>query len=148
MTETSTSPSAAPPRRITTGHARVDRMLQGMVGASHLDRATLDGSSIAVSFREDDRYFVNDEFVARLTIGAAFGLLYRCGLDEARFVFRRDGQEVGLRVAKADFAAFFGLTEAQMTRIASDPTRFEESPIHKVSGSRQWEFYLQFTKDA
>jgi hypothetical protein len=143
--ETSTS---AAPSRIATGHARVDRMLQGMLGAGHLDQAALEGGFIDLSFRQDDRYFVNEEFIARLTIGAAFGLLFRCGLGEARFVFRRDGQEVRLRVAKDAFAAFFGLSAEQMQPIASDPARFEESPIHKVNGARQWEFFLQFTKDA
>jgi hypothetical protein len=122
-------------------------MLQGMLGAGRLDQVTLDGSSIAVSFRQDEGYFAHDEFIARLTIGAAFGLFYRCGLGEARFLFRRDGQEVRLRVGKEAFTAFFVLTEEQMTRIATDPARFEESPVHKVSGARQWEFYLQFTKD-
>jgi hypothetical protein len=146
--ETSTSAAAAPPSRIATGHARVDRMLQGMLGAGHLDQAALEGGSIDLSFRQDDRYFVNEEFIARLTIGAAFGLLFRCGLGEARFVFHRDGQKLRLLVAKDAFAAFFGLRAEQMQRIASDPARFEESPIRKVNGSRQWEFYLQFTKDA
>jgi hypothetical protein len=69
-------------------------------------------------------------------------------LGEARFVFHRDGQKLRLLVAKDAFAAFFGLSAEQMQRIASDPARFEESPIRKVNGSRQWEFYLQFTKDA
>ena len=146
--ETSISATVASPSRSATGNSRVDRMLQGMLGAAYLDRAALEGSSIALSFRPDDGYFANEEFIARLTIGAAFGLLYRCGLDEARFVFRRDGQEARLRVAKDAFAAFFGLTNEQMTRLAADPARFEESPVRTVSGSRQWEFYLQFTKDA
>lgn len=145
---TSTSAAAAPPSRIATGNARVDRMLQGMLGASHLDQAALEGASLALSFRQDDRYFVSEEFIARLVIGAAFGLFFRCGLDEARFVFHRDGQEVRLRVAQDAFAAFFGMNAEQLNGIASDPARFEESPVRKVDGSRQWEFYLQFTKDA
>ncbi|MFI5399839.1 MAG: hypothetical protein ACHQZQ_02145, partial [SAR324 cluster bacterium] len=131
----------------STGNARVDRILNGMLGAGHLDRVALDGSSIALRFRQDDRYFVNDEFFARLAIGAAFGLLCRCGLSEARFLFLRDGQEVNLRIGKDAFNRFFGLSEEQMTRIASDPARFEDSPVHKIDEKRQWEFYLQFTKN-
>lgn len=140
-------PSASVPgARPSTGNARVDRILNGMMGGGRLDSVALDGSSIALSFRQDDGYFASDEFCARLAIGAAFGLLCRCGLSEARILFVRDGQEVNLSIGKDDFNRFFGLSEEQMTSIAADPARFEDSPVHKIVPARQWEFYLQFTK--
>jgi len=139
------SPSA-PAGRPSTGNARVDRILNGMMGANRLDSVDLDGSSISLRFRPDDPYFASDEFCARLAIGAAFGLLYRCGLSEARIAFLRDGQHVNLRIGKDAFNRFFGLSEEQMTGIASDPARFEDSPVHKIAPARQWEFYLHFTK--
>jgi len=143
---TASTPAAAAgaPR---TGNARVDRMLQGMLGTGHLEHTELAGSGIALHFRADDAYFTSDEFIARLVIGAAFGLLHRCGLDHAVFTFVRNGNDVRLRVAKAAFDAFFALSAAQMARLASDPDRFEHSPVRNVTEARQWEFFLQFSKD-
>jgi hypothetical protein len=145
MNESTASSPGAPP---ATGNSRIDRMLPGMMGTPYLESAQLDGSVLTLKYRQADTYFVNDEFVARLAIGAAFGLLYRCGVGEVRFLFTRDGQEVLLHVDKVGFNAFFKLTEEQMARFATDPARFDASPVHTVTEARQWEFYLQFTKDA
>jgi hypothetical protein len=145
MSETTASSSSG--NRPSTGNPRIDRMLQGMMGATHLVAAQVEGGVLTVKYGPADSYFVNDEFVARLAIGAAFGLLYRCGLNEVRFHFVRDGQEVQLHVTKEGFNVFFKLTEEQMTRLATDPARFDASPVHMVSEARQWEFYLHFTKD-
>jgi len=122
-------------------------MLHGLMGTRYLDRAELDGTAISLHYRQADSYFINDEFVARLSIGAAFGLLYRCALGEVIFHYNREGQDVALHVTKEAFNGFFGLTEQQMTQLASDPDRFDVSPVHQVNESKQWEFYLQFTKD-
>ena len=146
MTE-STAPSATSPQP-GTGNVRVDRMLHVMMGSAHLESAELTGPVLTLRYRQADAYFVNDEFVARLVIGAAFGLLYRCGLGEVHFHFMRDGQDVPLHVSREAFAAFFGLDEEQMAALAADPARFDASPVHRVTEARQWEFYLQFTKDA
>lgn len=140
------SPAAAP-KLPPTGNPRVDRMLQGMLGAPYVEQADLDGKSISIYFRGADDYFVNEEIIARLVIGAAFGLFYRCEIETAAFWFYRNETDVKLKVAKPAFNAFFGLTDDQMTKLAADPDRFEASPVHRVTEQRQWEFYLQFSKD-
>lgn len=121
-------------------------MLHGMLGAGHLERAELAGTGIALHFRPDDAYFSSDELIARLVIGAAFGLLHRCGLEHAVFTFVRNGNDVRLRVAKAAFDSFFRLSAQQMARLARDPEHFETSSVRTVSEARQWEFFLQFSK--
>ena len=123
-------------------------MLQGLMGTAHLDRAGLESSILTLRYRQADSYFISEEFIARLVIGAAFGLLYRCNLDEVRFHFTRDGQDVPLHVSKDAYAAFFGLSEDQMSALTKDPARFDASPVHRVTEARQWEFYLRFAKDA
>ncbi len=138
---------AAPATLPPTGNERVDRMLLGMLGAPYLEQADLDGSQLSVYFRGDDAYFVSEEFMARLVIGAAFGFFYRCGIEAAVFWFFRNGEDVKLRIEQAAFNTFFGLSAEQMTKLASDPDRFDTSPVHRVSEQRQWEFYLQFSKD-
>ncbi len=130
----------------TTGDAHVDRMLQGMLGAPYLEQADLDGKSLSLYFRGDDNYFVGEEFMARLAIGAAFGLFFRCAIEVATFWFYRNEQDVKLRVEKPAFNAFFGLNDKQMAKLAADPDRFEASPVHKVNEQRQWEFFLHFSK--
>ena len=137
------APAALP----TTGNERVDRMLQGMLGAPHIEQADLDGTQLSIYFRGDDDYFVGEEFLARLAIGAAFGFFYRCGVEKAAFWFFRNGEDVKLRFDKAAFNAFFGLSTEQMSKLAVDPNRFDASPVHQVNEQRQWEFYLQFSKD-
>jgi len=141
---TSTAPPAGAPN---TRNPRVDRLLRGMLGASHLERAVLDGASLVLHFRADDAYFVSEEFIARLAVGAAFGLLYRCGLQHVACHFVRQGQDVRLRIARDAFAAFFGLSPEALERLASDPERFEASPVRTISAARQWEFFLQFSKE-
>lgn len=140
-----TAAASAPP---PTGNARVDRMLQGMLGAPYVTRADLKGASISIHFRGADDYFVSEELMARLVIGAAFGLFYRCDMETATFRFRRNDADVKLSVDKPAFNAFFGLTGEQMTKLAADPDRFDTSPVHRVTERRQWEFFLQFSKDA
>jgi hypothetical protein len=100
-----------------------------------------------LKFRPDDAYFISEEFLARLTIGAAFGLLYRCGLERANFEFNRAGQDVRLKVDRTAFAEFFGLTPDQTADLAGNPDRFEASPVRRVSEAKQWEFFLHFSKD-
>jgi hypothetical protein len=137
----------APSALVPTGNARVDRMLIGMLGAPYVEQADLDGTQLSIYFRGDDDYFVSEEFMARLVIGAAFGFFFRCGLETATFWFFRNGEDVKLRVEQAAFNTFFGLNAEQMTRLASDPDRFDSSPVHRVNEQQQWEFYLQFSKD-
>jgi len=139
-------PSPATPTLPPTGNAHVDRMLQGMLGAPYLEQADLDGTSLSLYFRGDDSYFASEEFMARLVMGGAFGLFFRCGIETATFWFYRNEQDVKLRVEKSAFNAFFGLNDAQMAKLAADPDRFEASPVHKVNEQRQWEFYLHFSK--
>ncbi len=145
-TASAASPPAPAGNGPRTGNPRVDRMLQGMLGAGHLERCELTGTGIALHFRADDAYFASEELIARLVIGAAFGLLHRCGLEEAAFTFVRHGMDVRLRVGKAAFDAFFGLSAEQMAQLAADPDRFETSPVRTVSERRQWEFFLHFSK--
>jgi hypothetical protein len=118
-----------------------------MLGAPYVEQADLDGTSLSIYFRGADDYFVSEEFMARLVIGAAFGFFYRCGIEQAAFWFFRSETDVKLTIDKPAFNAFFGLNAKQMAKLAADPDKFEASPIHRVSEQKQWEFYLQVSKD-
>ena len=138
MTEGALAKPQAPPA--------LQNYLRFMLGAQHLERHDVEGRTIRLWFRKDDAYFASEEVAARIAIGGGFALLHRFGFNAAQFHMTLNGQPVGLRVAKPEFDAFFGMTAAELDAIAKTPDRWDDSPIGRVTAERQWQFFLEFSK--
>jgi hypothetical protein len=120
--------------------------LKWMQGGKYLERHELAEGSIILRFRRDDSYFGSEELAARIAIGAAFSLLYRFSFPLAVLHLTVKAEPVRLRIDRAAFAAFFGMTDEQMADLARHPDRWEASPIGKADERKQWEFFLKFSR--
>lgn len=138
MTEGQLSRPTAPPA--------VQNYLRYMLGAKHLDRHEVEARTIRLWFRADDDYFSSEEVLARIAIGGAFSLLHRFAFEQAEFHMSLAAQPVRLRVPKAEFDAFFGMTAAALDSLAKTPDAWDRSPIGRVSDEQQWQFFLKFSK--
>jgi hypothetical protein len=124
----------------------VQNYLRFMLGATHLERHEVDARRIRLWFRPDEDYFGGEEVVARIAIGGAFALLCRFGFATVEIHANLHGEPVRLHVDKPEFAAFFGMPEADLDALVKSPDRWDHSPIGLVSDAQQWQFFLKFSQ--
>lgn len=115
----------------------------GMLGA-FLDSHKAEGELIQLRFRAHDGFFSSREDIALLSIGAAFSLMEGRGYRRVVLDYSLHGTPVRLELERGAFAAFFGLEEDDLSALAADHARFEQSPLRTLSPEGQRAFWEHF----
>jgi hypothetical protein len=121
------------------------RLEGGVLGARVADFQE-DGRTLTVRFRRAEGYLDSERDLALAGVGTGFSLLYGRGYDTVVLRFDRGERPVRMRLERAAFARFFGLSGDQMAALASDWQRFQTSPVKTISPERQQAFYEAFAR--
>jgi hypothetical protein len=114
-----------------------------LLGAQYLDKYTLDGNTIVLTYERRDEYFDNPEILADLAISNGYSLMFRRDFQAVRFNVVHAGSPMSFTLRRPDFVAFFGITEAEASTYV-DKDKLRSSPIYNVTKEGKANFIHKF----
>jgi hypothetical protein len=103
-----------------------------------------DALRLVLAVREADRE--REQALARAAVSSAYSLFYGRDYRALTLDFTLEGRTVRMRIARAPFNAFFGLSEAEMEALAGDRRAFDDSPVARLDNAGQRAFFLRFAE--
>jgi hypothetical protein len=114
-----------------------------LLGSQYLDKYTVNGTTITLAYERRDAYFDDLEVLADLAISNGYSLMFRRDFQAVRFEVTHAGRPLAFTVARPQFLAFFGISEAD-ARSYVDRDKLRASPVFNVTKDGKQAFVRRF----